>query len=120
MGWPWRRFEAMFTRHLFRKAREQATAQKDLMIAAINANMNYDGKDALEAKQERIKAIHDSWADIMESLQVGAEPISQQEQQAIDQVYEEDPLFRGARAMRTEAQQGVTLPEAGMGQKLLG
>lgn len=108
MKWPWRRFEVFFDRHLRRKSRIAIEAQRDALIAAINANSNYDGQDNAEAKKERIEAIDES------------------ARFAIEQVYDtggrrdepdpfgDDPLFS---AMKQKGK--PVLDQAGMGHDML-
>lgn len=115
--WPWRRFEAMFQRHLLRKAAEELARQRDLLVAAVNANMNYDSEENRNAREQRLSGIQRSYEEGMNILY--SDP-----KQDDDDPYsmENDPLFdsvrRRARDMR-ESARPPQLPEAGMGRRLI-
>jgi hypothetical protein len=114
--WPWRRFEGMFRRHLLRKAREELIRMRDLRIAAIDANMNWDSKENEDAKKSRV-----------ESYQKGCEEgirilYSASPQPEFDQDIEDDPLFAPVKRRAGELREQINQPlvkEAGMGRQLL-
>lgn len=114
--WPWRRFEGMFTRHLLRKARDELREMRDLRIAALDANMNFDSDEGRNAKQERVKACQDNF---QEGVRILYSTIESTQEEAPE---EEDPLFapvkRRAIEMRDEASQPL-VRQAGMGRQLL-
>jgi hypothetical protein len=107
----------MFKRHLLRKAKERLESQCDLMLAAINANSNYDGEETADAKRERIKQIEDSTKEAIALIYQDPEELAAREA-ADPYSVENDPLFRNVRRMREEAQ--PPLPEqAGMGHNMM-
>jgi hypothetical protein len=114
--WPWRRFEGMFRRHLLRKAREELRQMRDLRIAVLDANTNYDAKDNQQAKQERVEGYQQAYLDAVRVLY--SDPNAPEPQDAFD----DDPLFnplrQRAQQLRTEANEPLA-PQSGMGQKLL-
>jgi hypothetical protein len=117
MQWPWRRFESFFERHLLRRARDTLENQRDLIIAAINANSSYDGSDeAIQAKVERIEEIERSTVKAVNALYAGlrGETVSTPEEDA----FENDPLFRQVRLMRSAARTPV-LDQASAGRDML-
>lgn len=106
MRWPWRRFEVFFDRHLRRKSRLAIEAQRDALIAAINANSNYDGKENVELKKERIESIDESAKSAIESLYGATQPREDD--------FGDDPLFKSLR------QSGKPVMEqAGQGREML-
>lgn len=113
--WPWRRFEGMFRRHLLRKAREELTRLRDLRIAAIDANMNFDSKENVEAKRERIEGYQKACEEGIRILYAKQAP------EEVDPV-EEDPLFAPLKKRATVLHAEINQPlvkEAGMGRQLL-
>jgi hypothetical protein len=116
--WPWRRFEGMFRRHLLRKAREELRQMRDLRIAAIDANMNWDSKENSEAKQRRVEGYQEAYKEGVRILYSTTAPEAQQED-----AFGDDPLFnplkQRAAALRDEASQPL-VEQAGMGRQLIG
>lgn len=112
--WGWRRFERMFQMHLLRKARDELREVRDLRLAALDANMNFDSSEGLRHKQQRSEALQDAFQEAIYRLY--APPVSEQADE------EEDPLFaplkRRADALRGEATAPLA-PQAGMGRALL-
>jgi formate dehydrogenase maturation protein FdhE len=115
-NWPWRRFEGMFRRHLLRKAREELRQLRDLRLAALDANMNFDSKENQEAKQSRLEGLQEAFQRAERLLYSGKGA------EAEEDAYENDPLFaplhRRAQTLRTEADQPL-VAQAGMGRHLL-
>lgn len=113
--WPWRRFEGMFRRHLLRKGREELIRMRDLRIAAIDANMNFDSKENENVKRQRITGYQEACEDGIRILYSKQAPFE------IDQA-EEDPLFapvrRRANALHSQINQPL-VEQAGMGRQLL-
>jgi hypothetical protein len=113
--WPWRRFEGMFKRHLLRKAREELRQMRDLRLAAIDANTNYDSKENANARQQRVEGLQSAYD---EGVRILYSPARAPEPQPED----DDPLFapirRRASQLRGEASQPL-VEQAGMGQKLI-
>jgi hypothetical protein len=114
--WGWRLFEGMFRRHLLRKAREELRQMRDLRIAVLDANTNYDAKDNQQAKQERVEGYHQAYFDAVKIL------YSNPNAPAPQDPFDEDPLFsplrQRAQQLRTEINEPLA-PQSGMGQKLL-
>jgi hypothetical protein len=113
--WGWRRFEGMFRLHLLRRAREELRQMRDLRIAAIDANTNYDSKENADAKTERVEGLHSAYHDGVRVLYSRADP-----QQTQDE--EEDPLFAPLRKRAQTLQQEIDqplVPQAGLGRQLL-
>jgi hypothetical protein len=73
-SWGWRRFEGMFRLHLLRRAREELRQMRDLRIAAIDANTNYDSKENADAKTERVEGLHSAYHDGVRVLYSRADP----------------------------------------------
>jgi hypothetical protein len=114
--WPWRRFEGMFRRHLLRKAREELIRMRDLRIAAIDANMNWDSKENENAKQSRIESHQKACEEGIRILYGTSTPAE------FDQEIEEDPLFAPVKRRASELHEQINQPlvkEAGMGRQLL-
>ena len=113
--WGWRTFESMFRRHLLRRAREELREMRDLRLAAIDANMNFDSQENARAKESRIESIQDAYKQGVRILYSNDEP----EQ---EDPFEDDPLFnplkRRAQVLKSEADQPLA-PNAGAGRKLL-
>jgi hypothetical protein len=116
--WGWATFEGMFRRHLLRKAREELRQMRDLRLAALDANMNYDSQENANAKQQRIDGLQDAFRQAEQAL------YSDSPAQDADTVaMENDPLFapinQRARELRSQADQPL-VEQAGMGRQLLG
>jgi hypothetical protein len=113
--WSWRRFERMFQLHLLRKARDELREMRDLRLAALDANMNFDSKDGIPHKQQRTEALHDAFREAIYRLY---SPVASEPQES----QEEDPLFaplrRKADSSRDQALAPLA-PQAGMGRALL-
>jgi hypothetical protein len=115
--WPWRRFEGMFKRHLLRKAREELREMRDLRIAAMDANMNYDSQKNRDAKQQRVEGCQKAYIEGVKILystvnpEAAAEPAS-----PFDDVF--GPLKQHATTQRDEASQPL-VEQAGMGRQLI-
>lgn len=113
MRWPWRRFEVFFDRHLLRKARVAIEAQRDALIAAINANPNYDGQEASQAKIKRIEDIQEVSAQAIEQLYDRSLTPEKE-----NDPFESDPLFK---SMKSSVSSGKPrLEQEGMGHVLMG
>jgi len=115
--WPWRRFEGMFRLHLLRKAREDLRQMRDLRLAALDANMNYDSEENRHAKSQRVEGLNNAFEEGVKIL------YSKPSQGASDfEEEDEDPLFgpikRRAGQLGAEASQPL-VAEAGMGRQLL-
>lgn len=114
--WGWRRFEGMFRRHLMRKAREELRQMRDLRLAAMDANTNFDSKDNQQAKQSRSDALQQAYTDGIKIIYSDAPVESPPDD------YDTDPLFapirRRAEALAQEVNQPL-VKQAGMGQQLL-
>jgi len=112
--WPWRRFEGMFRRHLLRKAREELRQMRDLRLAALDANMNFDSSENQQAKQSRVEALQKSFREAERMLYAGGE--------SEPDPYDDDPLFaplrRRAQTLQAEVGQPL-VKQAGMGRQLL-
>lgn len=114
--WPWRRFEEMFKRHLLRKAREELRQMRDLRIAAMDANMNFDSSENQKAKESRIEALQDGYLRAVAMLDASTRP---KQPDPYEEAYESDPLFNPtARARLAEAERPL-VEQAGMGRKLI-
>jgi len=114
--WPWRRFEGMFRMHLLRKAREELRQMRDLRLAALDANMNYDSNENRNAKAERIEGLNSAFNE-------GVRILYSKPSDAPVEVNEEDPLFAPIRRRAQQLEQEVNQPlvaEAGMGRQLIG
>jgi len=114
--WPWRRFEGMFRMHLLRKAREELRQMRDLRLAALDANMNYDSNENRNAKSERIEGLNSAFNE-------GVRILYSKPSDAPVEVNEEDPLFAPIRRRAQQLEQEVNQPlvaEAGMGRQLIG
>jgi hypothetical protein len=88
---------------------------RDLRIAAIDANTNYDSKENADAKTERVEGLHSAYHDGVRVLYSRADP-----QQTQDE--EEDPLFAPLRKRAQTLQQEIDqplVPQAGLGRQLL-
>lgn len=113
--WPWRRFEGMFRCHLLRKAREELRQMRDLRLAALDANMNYDSEENRPAKQQRAEGLQKAYEE-------GLKILSAAPSQPKADDSEDDPLFnpikRRAVQVHHEANQPL-VAEAGMGRQLL-
>jgi hypothetical protein len=116
--WGWATFEGMFRRHLLRKAREELRQMRDLRLAALDANMNYDSQENANAKQQRIDGLQDAFRQAEQALYSDAPA-----QDADTVAMENDPLFapinQRARELRSQADQPL-VEQAGMGRQLLG
>jgi hypothetical protein len=114
--WPWRRFEGMFRRHLLRKAREELRQMRDLRLAALDANMNFDSSENRQAKQSRADALQEAFDDAVRML------YGDDQQEVGQDAYENDPLFaplrRRAEGTRSEVERPL-VAQAGMGRELL-
>lgn len=114
--WPWRRFEGMFKRHLLRQAREELLRMRDMRLAALDANMNYDSSENTKLKQEKSESLQDAFRTAERMLYSG-----DVDKPPTDE-YEDDPLFAPikARAQVLRAQVNQPLVEqAGMGRQLI-
>lgn len=118
MEWPWRRFEAFWRRHLARKGVREMTNQRDLMIAAVASNPNWDEKDNADARQKRIEGINESFARGVEVAYNGVDPSAEVEEDPM-----EHPMFNVFRSMGAgvhSTAQPPQLPETGMGAAVMG
>jgi hypothetical protein len=113
--WPWRRFEEMFQRHLLRKAREELRQMRDMRLAAMDANTNYDSKENAEARRQRADGLQEAHEQAVRMLYAKEEP------QQVSEI-DEDPLFaplrQRAQTLRAEADQPL-VENAGAGRQLL-
>lgn len=111
-GWSWRRFEGMFKRHLLRKAREELRQMRDLRLAALDANTNFDSQENANAKKSRVEALQGAYQDSIRMLYGVASKTANEVEM------EEDPLFSRAGQLRSSASQPL-VSQAGMGRELL-
>jgi hypothetical protein len=113
-AWGWRRFERMFRLHLLRKAREELRQMRDLRLAALDANMNYDSQENQQAKTSRMEALQDAYRQGERILYAKPGELEQSVEEATD-----DPLF--SRTARSRLNQASTplAPQAGMGRQLI-
>jgi hypothetical protein len=103
-------------RHLLRKAREELIRMRDLRIAAIDANMNWDSKENESAKQSRVEGYQKACDEGIRILYSQAPPPE------FDQA-EDDPLFAPIKRRASVLHEQINQPlvkEAGMGRELLG
>jgi len=115
-GWPWRRFEGMFRRHLLRKAREDLRSMRDLRLAAVDANTNYDSKENQDARRQRVEGLE-------EAYQEGVRILYSTDRPSIDKAEEDDPLFAPLKRRAVQAHSEIDQPlveQAGMGRQLVG
>jgi hypothetical protein len=88
---------------------------RDLRIAALDANMNYDSEENRNAKEQRVEGYGNAY---LEGVKILYSAVGHQEPDPI----EDDPLFapvrRRAQTMRAEVSQPL-VAEAGMGRKLI-
>lgn len=113
--WPWRRFESMFRLHLLRKAREELRQMRDLRLAALDANMNYDSEENRNVKSQRATSLHEVYEEAVKIL------YSKPSAEGSDEI-EEDPLFAPIKRRASQMKQEIDQPlvaEAGMGRELL-
>lgn len=114
--WGWRTFEGMFRRHLLRKAREELRQMRDLRLAALDANTNFDSQENQQAKVQRIEGLNKAYAEAVRLLSSDAPTESEADP------YEDDPLFaplrRRAQDLQAEADKPL-VAQAGMGRQLL-
>ena len=114
--WGWRRFERMFKLHLLRKAKEELRQMRDLRIAVLDANTNYDSEENRRAKENRVEGIRDGFNRCVEIL------YSDKPQETEADAMEEDPLFAPIRKRTGELAHEINrplAPQAGMGRDLL-
>lgn len=114
--WPWRRFETMFRRHLLRKAREELRQMRDLRIAALDANPNFDAKENFDAKRSRLEGLQKAYTDAVKLL------YSKDDQEVEEDPYDTDPLFDPIRPRAKELRQEINqpiVPNAGVGRELM-
>lgn len=112
--WPWRRFEGMFRRHLLRKAREELRHMRDLRLAALDANMNYDSEENRNAKTQRAEGLQEAYEQGVRILY--SKPSDSVEEENDDPLF--DPIKRRATQLSQQADQPL-VAEAGMGRQLL-
>jgi hypothetical protein len=110
--WPWRRFEGMFRRHLLRKAREELRQMRDLRLAAIDSNTNFDMPENKAARQQRIEGLQESFEQAVMMLSSDA-PMPQEDDA------DDDPLFSEAARRRLNQANQPLVTQAGMGRDLL-
>jgi cation transport regulator ChaB len=119
MRWPWRRFERMFKLHLLRRAREELRQMRDMRLAALDANTNFDSKDNRRAKEERVEGLQQAYLSAVRMLY--AEDKQDDQKGLADDAFD-DPLFaplkRRAAALQEQSSQPL-VEQAGMGHKLL-
>jgi LPS O-antigen subunit length determinant protein (WzzB/FepE family) len=110
--WGWRTFEGMFRRHLLRKAREELRQMRDLRIAALDANMNFDSQENQQAKQSRIEALQEAHESATRML------YSNPDEPVVDETLD-DPLFSPIARQRLNESAQPLVEQAGMGRELL-
>lgn len=115
MRWPWRRFEAFFDRHLRRKAQVDIEHQRGLMIAAINANSNYDGDEKINA--EKIKRIESIESAANEAIARLWDSVTGAREQEEFDPFEDDPLFKSMKRLPPAGP--PVMAEQGMGRAML-
>lgn len=90
---------------------------RDLRLAALDANMNYDSKENSNVKQQRVEGLQEAYEQAVRTL-YGTDSSALPEVVDVD----DDPLFaplrRRAEALRAEAIQPL-VENAGTGRKLL-
>jgi acyl-CoA reductase-like NAD-dependent aldehyde dehydrogenase len=114
--WGWRRFEGMFRLHLLRKAREELRQMRDLRLAALDANTNFDSEENQQAKVARAEGYHKAYVEGVKIL------YSDPDEVASEDPYDDDPLFDPLRRRAQTLQQEATQPlvkQAGVGRQLL-
>lgn len=117
MRWPWRRFEAFFDRHLRRKAQIDIEHQRALMIAAINANSNYDGdRQVQDEKIKRIEAIESAANEAISRLWDSINKTGASKEREYDP-FEDDPLFKSMKRLPPAGPPAMA--EQGMGRAML-
>jgi hypothetical protein len=109
--WPWRRFEGMFRRHLLRKAREELRQMRDLRLAAIDSNTNFDMAENKAARQQRIEGLQESFEQGLALLAGDVTPDPQEDP-------DDDPLFSEAARRRLNQANQPLVAQAGMGRDL--
>jgi len=115
--WGWRRFERMFRLHLLRKARDELRRMRDLRLAAMDANTNYDSSENQNAKTARTDALHQAYLDAERTL-YSAQP----DEPEPEDDYGDDPLFAPLRRRAGQLQQEISrplAPQSGMGRDLI-
>jgi hypothetical protein len=121
MRWPVKRFEHFFHRFLIREACDELRTARDRMLLAIDCNPNWDNKEALPARRERIEGIHRSYKEGVEFLW-GTLSGNRERSKQPDPM-ESDPLFRSLRDQAYEMSTSIGPPvpeEAGRGAALIG
>jgi acyl-CoA reductase-like NAD-dependent aldehyde dehydrogenase len=114
--WPWRRFEQMFRLHLLRKAREELRELRDLRIAALDANTNYDATENRDVKQKVVEQLREIYQTCVKALYSTEEPRTEHDEMEDDPLFA--PIVRRTRELRQEVNQPLA-PQAGMGRTLL-
>lgn len=114
--WPWRRFEGMFRRHLLRKAREEMRQIRDLRLAAIDANMNYDSKENASAREQKTSGLQEAYEQGVRMLYASPHD---SEAGVVDADLEDDPLFAPVARRRAREAAQPLVEQAGAGRRLL-
>jgi hypothetical protein len=113
--WPWRRFEEMFQRHLLRKAREELRQMRDMRLAAMDANTNYDSKENAQARLSARMACRRPTSRQCECSTPRRSP-SRSQRSTRTRLFA--PLRQRAQTLRAEADQPL-VENAGAGRQLL-
>lgn len=113
MNWPWNRFESLWRRHQARKGVREMTNRRDLMIASISSNPNWDDKENADARQARIDSINEAYNRGVEIAYNGVSDDAEPEVDPLDH-----PMFNAFRSMGAGVHSTVQNPqmaETGMG-----
>lgn len=112
--WGWRTFEGMFKRHLLRKAADELRQMRDLRLAALDANTNFDADENKQAKNARVEGLQEAYITACRMLYSGAEPPTSDQD-----AFGDDPLFNPIRRRAQEQVATPIVPQAGIGRQLL-
>lgn len=89
---------------------------RDMRIAAMDANTNFDSKENREAKADRVKSCHEAFQDGVRILYSAIDPSAQEAEPEDDPLFA--PVMKRAETLRSEADRPL-VPQAGMGRRLL-
>lgn len=105
MVWPWRRFDKLYERFKIRQTIEEIKRRRDQSVAAYQANSAFnESTEAGQVRQEIIDQIEKSAKELIHALVTGRKL---PEQEAADDAWENDPLFRPLRRQKWEMQQAA-------------
>jgi hypothetical protein len=89
---------------------------RDMRLAALDANTNFDSQDNQQAKRSRIEGLQDSFREGERMLYSDKAPEPQGDAFGDDPLF--DPLRRRAQTLQVEANRPL-VKQAGMGRQLL-